>query len=156
MKHHVTRVLPYTPDQLFEMVGDVARYPDFVPWVTYLRATLPRPEGEGVDVLDAEAGVGFSFLTERFSTRVKRDAATRRIEVSLLSGPFRHLENRWSFSAHPAGAQVDFDIDFAFRVRLLDALLKANFNRAVDKLIACFEARARVLYGSTEATSNPS
>ena len=97
-------------------------------------------------MLDADAGVGFSFLTERFSTRVRRDSAARRIEVSLLSGPFRHLDNRWSFSQHPHGAQVDFDIDFAFKVRLLDTLLKANFDRAVGKLIACFEARARSLY----------
>lgn len=145
-KHHVERVLPYTPEQLFELVGDVEHYPDFVPWITSMR-TAPGPEaGEGTSAVDAEAGVGFSFLTERFSTRVRRIAPERRIEVSLLRGPFRRLSNVWRFEPDPAGTRVIFDIDFAFRTRLLDALLVANFDRAVGKLISCFETRAAALY----------
>ena len=144
--HHVERILPYTPDQLFALVGDVRRYPEFVPWVTSLSATEPRPDGEGADRLDAEASVGFSFLTERFSTSVRRDAAARRIDVGLIRGPFRRLENRWRFEPHPRGARVVFDIDFRFRTALLDMVLAANFDRAVDKLIGCFEARAATLY----------
>lgn len=144
--HHVERILPYTPDQLFTLVGDVRRYPDFVPWVTSLSASEPRLEGEGIDVLDAEASVGFSFLSERFATSVRRDAGARRIEVGLLRGPFRRLSNRWRFEPHPRGTRVVFDIDFQFRTRLLDMVLAANFDRAVDRLIACFEARAAALY----------
>ena len=149
--HHVERVLPYTPAQLFALVGDVARYPEFVPWVTSMRAEPPRPDGDGVDVLEAEAGVGFSFLTERFSTSVRRDAGANAIHVALIRGPFRRLSNRWRFEPHPRGARVVFDIDFQFKTRLLDLVLAANFDRAVDKLIACFEARAAALYTPVQA-----
>ena len=147
MHHHVSRVLPYTPDQLFGLVGDVARYPEFVPWITSMRTWNARTLGEGVESVDAEAGVGFSFLKERFATRVHRDAAARQIDVSLLSGPFRRLINRWQFLEDPAGTRIEFDIDFQFKSRLLDGLLKANFHHAVDRLMGCFEDRAKSLYG---------
>jgi coenzyme Q-binding protein COQ10 len=111
-----------------------------------------RALGEGVETVDAEAGVGFSFLKERFSTRVRRDAATRQIHVSLLSGPFRRLANRWQFfDAGEGKARVEFDIDFQFKSRLLETLLSANFAQAVERLMTCFEDRAKVLYGETTA-----
>ena len=112
-----------------------------------------RPEGEGCDRLEAEARVGFSFLTESFATSVNRNAPAGTIEVGLLRGPFKRLTNRWRFEPHPQGTRVVFDIDFAFKTRLLDALLVANFDRAVNKLIACFEARAATLYAPVEATA---
>lgn len=146
--HHVERVLPYTPDQLFALVGDVERYPEFIPWITSLHATPPEPAGEDADRLVADASVGFSFLTERFATSVRRDLATRTIDVGLVRGPFRRLSNRWRFLAEGEGARVVFDIDFAFKTRVLDLILKTNFNRAVNTLIGCFEARAAVLHGS--------
>lgn len=152
-KFHVTRVLPYAPEQVFALVGDVEAYPQFVPWITSMKTGEVRPEGEGVSALDARATVGFSFLKEAFSTRVRRDAPGRVISVSLISGPFRRLENLWTFNPHRAGCEVVFDIDFQFRVRTLDLLLKANFGYAVDKLINCFEARARQLYGDGSAIS---
>lgn len=117
-----------------------------------MRVRNLRAEGEGVSVLDAEAGVGFAFLKERFVTRVRRDRRTLAIAVDLIHGPFRKLANRWRFEPHPAGCRVMFEIDFAFKSRVLDALLAANFNRAVDKLIACFEARAAALYAPIPAT----
>lgn len=144
--HHVERVLPYRPWDLFVLVGDVGRYPEFVPWVTSMSVGEVRPEGEGCDYVEAEASVGFSFLTERFATSVRRDAPAGVIEVGLLRGPFRRLSNRWAFVPVPQGTRVVFDIDFAFKTRLLDALLQANFDRAVGKLIACFEGRAAQLY----------
>jgi coenzyme Q-binding protein COQ10 len=114
-----------------------------------MRTWNARSLPDEVETVDAEAGVGFSFLKERFSTRVRRDAPNRQINVSLLSGPFRKLENRWRFAAAEAGGTtVEFDIDFQFKSRLLDALLKANFAHAVDRLMTCFEDRARSLYGS--------
>ena len=146
-RHHVVRVLPFTPQQLFALVGDVERYPEFVPWVTAMRVRNPRSEGEGVELVDAEAAVGFSFLKERFATRVRRDANALDILVTLLWGPFNRLLNRWRFEPDPEGCKVVFEIDFEFRSKLLDALLAANFHRAVDKLITCFEARAQALYG---------
>jgi coenzyme Q-binding protein COQ10 len=143
----MTRVLPYRPDQLFELVGDIGEYPTFVPWVTSMRVRNARQEGAGVTACEADATVGFSFLKERFTTKVRRDANQRLIEVTLISGPFKHLTNTWRFKDHPRGCEVSFFIDFAFKSRLLDMILNANFNLAVDRLIHCFEARARTLYG---------
>lgn len=147
MRHSLTRILPYAPDQLFQLVGDVERYPQFVPWVTRLRAWNRREAGEGITTLDAEADVGFAIVHERFATRVKLDANQRRIDVELLSGPFKRLTNRWTFKPHERGCELTFEIDFEFKSRLLAGLLAANFNRAVARLVACFEDRARVLYG---------
>ena len=146
MRHSEKRILPYTPRQLFELVGDVERYPDFVPWVLRLRTSNRREGGEGIALVDAEAEVGFSIVHERFSTRVKLDQEALAIDVDLISGPFRRLENRWRFAAHPKGAELSFAIDFEFKSRLLETLLRANFHRAVGRLIGCFEARAAALY----------
>jgi coenzyme Q-binding protein COQ10 len=147
VRHSLTRVLPYAPGQLFALVGDVERYPQFVRWVSALRTWNRRDGGEGTILLDAEAEVHFSVVRERFSTRVRLDEPALAIDVDLLSGPFRRLENRWRFRPHPAGAELTFEIDFDFGSRLLERLLAANFQRAVTKLVACFERRAKVLYG---------
>jgi coenzyme Q-binding protein COQ10 len=154
-RHRVVRHLPYTPEQLFELVGGVDRYPEFVPWITTMRVRNAREAGEGITLVDAEAGVGFSFLKERFATRVRRDRGRLEIRVDLLHGPFKRLENVWSFEAQPTGCKVVFEIDFEFKSRLLEALLAANFNRAVEKLIGCFEARAAHLYPPVEAAGRP-
>lgn len=146
-RHHVSKVLPYTPEQLFQLVGDVQAYPEFVPWIATMRTWNARQVAEGVDALDAEARVGFAFLKERFATRVRRDSNLLQIDVSLISGPFRKLENRWTFHPDPGGGRVDFDIEFVFRSRLLESLLAANFHYAVDRLMHCFEGRAQQLYG---------
>ncbi len=142
----VTRVLSYTPDQLFDLVGDVDRYPDFVPWVTTMRVWNRATPQPGVTTLDAEAGVRFAFLKEKFATRVRRDAAARTIEVNLLYGPFKRLRNTWTFTADPAGARIDFLIEYEFKSRLLDTLLAMNFQHAAERLIGCFEGRAKALY----------
>jgi coenzyme Q-binding protein COQ10 len=146
--------LPYAPDQLFQLVGDVAAYPDFVPWITAMRTWNARRLSDGVDAVDAEAGVGFSFLKEKFATRIRRDSHNRLIDVSLISGPFRKLENRWRFlDAGHGCTRIEFEIDFVFKSRLLEGLLRANFSPAVDKLINCFEARAKALYGEPSPPS---
>ena len=146
-RHVVTRVLPYAPEQLFALVGDVEAYPQFVPWITAMRTWNGRVDGQ-VSTVDAEAQVGFSFLREKFATRVRRDAAALSVDVSLLYGPFKRLSNQWRFSLHESGTTVEFVIDFAFKSRVLDALLAANLDRAVNTLIGCFEARAAAIYGA--------
>ena len=97
MRHSLTRILPYTPQQLFDLVGDVEAYPQFVPWITSMRVWNRHDDGAGISGMDAEAGVGFSFLRETFSTRVKRDEPAGEITVTLIHGPFKHLINRWRF-----------------------------------------------------------
>ena len=154
MHHHaVTKVLPYTPEQLFTLVGDVARYPEFVPWITSMRVWGQRETAPGVTELDSEAGIGFSMLSERFSTHVKRDANARTILVTLIRGPFRSLENRWRFAPDPAGCKVEFQIVYEFKSRILSAVLAANFDRAVMKLMSCFEARAKILYAPVNSSA---
>lgn len=130
---------------MLALVGDVESYPQFVPWITALK-TWNHHALADTQVLDAEAQVGFAFLKEKFATRVTRDPNAGTVSVDLLYGPFRRLQNVWKFSPHPTGTQVDFYIDFEFRSRLLDGLLAANMHRAIDRLVACFEARAAQLY----------
>jgi coenzyme Q-binding protein COQ10 len=150
-RYHIEKILPYTPDQLFALVGNVDAYPEFVPWIQSMRTWNARSEGEGVSLVDAQVGVGFAFLKEKFSTRVRRDAATRQVDVQLLSGPFKHLANRWRFIEDERGTKIEFDIDFEFKSRLLSGMLAANFHHAVDKLMSCFEGRAQALYGGKAA-----
>ena len=145
-RHVVTRVLPYAPEQLFTLVGDVESYPSFVPWITAMRTWNGRVDGP-VSTVDAEAQVGFSFLREKFATRVRRDAEALTVDVSLLYGPFKRLSNQWRFLPHETGTTVEFVIDFAFKSRILDAMLAANLDRAANTLIGCFEDRARVIHG---------
>jgi coenzyme Q-binding protein COQ10 len=147
-RHHLTKVLPYAADDLFRMVGDIERYPDFLPWLTSLRTWNARQLGEGVDTIDAEAAVGFAMVRERFSTRVRRDAGERRIDVGLLSGPFKALRNSWRFTPEGQGTRIDFDIDFAFRSKTLSVLLSNNLEHAVERIVGCFEDRAKALYGA--------
>ena len=139
-------MLPYAPEQLFDLVGDVEAYPEFVPWITGMRTWNGRVDG-AVSTVDAEAQVGFSFLKERFATRVRRDRDALSIDVSLLYGPFKRLANGWRFSAEGGATRVEFVIDFAFKAGFLDAMLAANIDKAANKLIQCFEGRARQIYG---------
>ncbi len=147
MRQSLTRRLPYTPDQLFALVGDVERYPQFLPWVTAMRTWNRRPLSDAVEAFDAEARVRFAIVRETFSTRVNLDKAARAIDTELISGPFRRLENHWTFDDDPVGAKVEFAIDFEFRGRLLETLAAANAGRAINRLMGCFEARAKALYG---------
>jgi coenzyme Q-binding protein COQ10 len=147
LRHALTRRLPYSPRQLFDLVGDVERYPAFVPWITDMRTWGRRDSGDGLTTFDAEAKVRFTLIRERFCTRVKLDAPALAIDADLISGPFRRLQNRWRFAPAAEGAELSFGIDFEFGSRLLEGLLMANFERAVAKLIDCFERRAEALYG---------
>jgi coenzyme Q-binding protein COQ10 len=155
-RHTVTRVLPYAPEQLFDLVGDVEAYPKFVPWITGMRTWNAREDG-AVSTVDAEAQVGFSFLREKFATRVRRDREALSIDVSLLYGPFKRLINGWRFVPEigngDGATRIEFVIDFAFKAALLDAMLAANIDKAANKLIACFEDRARQVYGVKPAPS---
>ncbi len=151
MRHSLIRHLPYTPQQLFALVGDVELYPAFVPWISDMRVWGRRECTPGVTTFDAEAKVRFSIIKERFSTRVRLDEPALAIDADLIRGPFRRLENRWRFVAEDGGAELSFGIDFEFGSRFLESLLTANFERAVAKVVGCFERRARTLYGASAA-----
>ncbi|HEX4741435.1 MAG TPA: type II toxin-antitoxin system RatA family toxin [Caulobacteraceae bacterium] len=150
MRHTLTRRMHYTPRQLFDLVGDVERYPAFVPWVTDMRTWGRRESEPGVMVFDAEAKVRFAIIREHFSTHVRLDEPNLTIDANLISGPFRRLENHWRFIPIEGGTELSFGIDFEFGSRFLEGLLTANFERAVARLVGCFERRAQALYGGAK------
>ena len=140
--HTERRVLPYSAEQLFDLVAAVDRYPEFLPWCRETRIT--RREG---DVFHADMIIGFKAVRQRFSSRVET-ARPHGIDVAPTRGPFRRLANRWRFTDLPGGGcQVDFHVDFEFRSRLLRGLIGALFHEAARRMVAAFEGRARTLYG---------
>jgi coenzyme Q-binding protein COQ10 len=143
-KHSETRHLPYTPEQMFALVGDVARYHEFLPWVVAVRV---REDSE-TEML-ADLLVGFMALREKFTSRVSKTRPGH-IHVDYVDGPLAHLHNDWVFRADGQGGTfVDFQVDFAFRSRVFEALAGRMFDSALRKMIGAFEERAAVLYGST-------
>ena len=141
-KHSEQRVLPYTPEQLFDLVVDVQRYPEFLPWC--LAARIRRREE---DLLIADLVIGFKMVRERFTSRVEYDADDLTIDTTYADGPFKKMESRWRFLPHQRGTLVDFHVDFEFKSRILQTLITALFSEAVKKMVAAFEERARQLYG---------
>ena len=139
--HAEKRVLPYTQAQLFDMVADVERYPDFLPWC--LASRITKREGA---VITADLIIGFRMVRERFTSRVTLDRPNR-IDVEYTHGPLSHLNNHWVFHPHEDGCLIDFYVDFEFRSRVLQKLIGALFNEAVKRMVAAFEARAGDLYG---------
>lgn len=139
-----TRTLPYAAEALCRIVGDVRRYPQFIPWIRSLRVLRETPlEGGGWDGV-AEAVVGWKAITERFATKVRSDPAAGKVEVDLVSGPFRSLKNCWRFEDRGDGSTlVAFYIRYEFRNPLLQALVRANQHRAADKIMQAFESEAR-------------
>lgn len=143
--HAEKRVLPYTPEQMFELVARVERYPEFLPWCVAARI---RSRDENVIVADLV--IGFKMVRERFTSRVTLERP-RRIHVSYLEGPLKHLNNHWVFNPHPQGCEIDFFVDFEFHSKMLQALIGALFHEALRRLVVAFEARARQLYGTPAA-----
>ena len=143
--HAEERVLPYTPEQLFALVADIERYPEFLPWCVGARIKERQP-----DLIVADLIIGFRMFRERFTSRVSLDP-TRRIDVAYAEGPFRYLNNHWIFTAVPGGCQIAFFVDFEFKSRLLQRLIEILFSEAVRRMVGAFENRARDLYSTTTA-----
>ncbi len=141
-RHAETRVLPYTPEQLFALVADVERYPEFLPWCVAARI---REREAGLIVADLV--IGYRMFRERFTSRVSLDPP-QRIDVAYADGPFRYLSNRWNFAAEAGGCRVEFFVDFEFTSRLLQKVIQVFFTEAVHRMVSAFERRARTLYGA--------
>jgi coenzyme Q-binding protein COQ10 len=144
---HTVKSVPYTPVQMFDLVADVEKYPEFVPLCESLRVRRRSQSGEGVEILVADMSVGYKSIRETFTTRVTLDRARLRIDVEYIDGPFRFLENRWKFLKQGEGCDVDFHIAYEFRNFALGMLMGAMFDRAFRKFTSAFEARARQVYG---------
>jgi len=147
-RHRETRLLPYTPEQLFDLVADVGRYQEFLPWVA---ATRVRSNNETEMVADLV--VGFSALKETFTSRVHKERP-RDIDIDYIDGPLKYLHNRWTFTPAPEGTAVDFCVDFAFKNRIFEALAGKMFDTALRRMIGAFEARAAALYASSGSSSS--
>ncbi|MCC7250888.1 type II toxin-antitoxin system RatA family toxin [Hyphomicrobium sp.] len=141
------RHVPFTPREMFDVVADVERYPEFLPLCEGLVVT-ERKTGERGTELTATMTVGYKSITERFTTHVTLDPEAGRIKVRHLDGPFSHLENDWRFVPSGTGCEVHFAIDYAFRSAMLSLIVGAAFDKAVRSYTEAFEARARTLYGS--------
>lgn len=141
-RHSEIKHLPYTPEQLFDLVADVKRYDEFLPWVTAVRVRSSSEEETVADLI-----VGFNAFKERFTSRVGKQRPGR-IVVDYIEGPLKFLHNEWRFEpASGGGTDIHFSVDFAFKSRLFEALAGAMFDRALRKMIGAFESRAIALYG---------
>jgi coenzyme Q-binding protein COQ10 len=144
-----TRVLPYSPQQLFALVVDIEKYPEFLPWCRAARVVSREADGSFL----GELIISFNHLTERYTSRVTGVPPEANkagiIEVALVSGPFSHLSNHWRFVPHTNGTELHFAVDFAFKSKLLNSLMGGVFTRASEKMVAAFTTRAEALYGKS-------
>lgn len=143
--HAEQRVLPYTPDELFALVADIERYPEFLPWCIAARIRERQPR-----LIVADLVIGFRMFRERFTSRVALDPP-RQIEVTYAEGPFRYLTNHWSFTPVTGGCRIDFFVDFQFKSRLMQKVIEMLFGEAVRRMVGAFEKRAAALYGAASA-----
>ncbi|TAJ89664.1 MAG: type II toxin-antitoxin system RatA family toxin [Reyranella sp.] len=149
-RHAERRVVGYPPHQLYELVADVARYPEFLPWCHAAR--IRRQESPTIEI--AELAIGFGPFHEKFVSRVVRtpdDPGGPRIETTGIEGPFRLLKSRWVFQPHAEGTLIDFELEFDFRSLILQKTVQLLFAEAVRRMVSAFEARARKLYGNASA-----
>ena len=144
-----TRRVPFTPEQMFDVVADVEAYPQFLPLCESL-TVRSREDKDGGTVLVATMGVGYKAVHESFTTRVTLRPAERRIVVEYLDGPFRHLENLWRFEPTADGSDVQFFIAYEFRSAPLQLLMGTLFDKAFRKFAEAFEERARSLYAAPQ------
>jgi coenzyme Q-binding protein COQ10 len=156
-EYRTTRHVPHSAGRMFDLVADVERYPEFVPFCERLEVRR-RPEREGREVLVAEMTVGYKLLREKFTSRVTLDRDAMRITADYLDGPFRSMENDWRFRERAeGGCEITFCIAYEFRNRALSLLMGAMFDRAFRAFAHAFERRADAIYGTgpapTESTA---
>lgn len=147
--HAEKRIMPHGADQMFDLIADVGRYPEFLPWcaAARVRSRKPLEDGSG-EVIEADLVISFKLFRERFGSRVTLRPGAREIDVDYLDGPFRYLRNHWKFE--PRGenrCEVDFFVDFEFRSAILQRVIGLVFNEAMQRIVRAFERRAEELYG---------
>ena len=141
--HSESRILPYSAEQLFELVMDIEKYPEFLPWCLGARINSRSKNGIEADVI-----IGYKVFREKFSSRVHYIRG-KEIEVEYLKGPMRHLHNKWVFKDLKANqSQVDFYVDFSLRTKLLENLVDQFFHKALVRMVNAFELRSIELYGA--------
>jgi coenzyme Q-binding protein COQ10 len=152
MPHHTEQQFsPYSPQQLFDLVADIEKYPQFLPWCRAARI-IERKDGEFL----GELVISFAHLTESYTSRVKltppEDSKPGIIDVVMVKGPFEYLANHWKFTPTEGGTNIDFSLDFKFRSRILEKLIGSLFGKATAKMVSAFKERATALYGKVDNT----
>ena len=148
--HRETRVLPYTTEQMYDLVADIRRYPEFLPWVIAMRVRSETREEALADMI-----VGFKGIRETFTSRVRK-TPNEEICVEYIEGPLKYLRNDWRFVPNLAGCAVDFSVEFAFKNKMFEMLAGQVFGSALRKMIGAFERRANALYGDQSDNSSSS
>lgn len=148
--HSETRTLPYTAQQMYDLVADVASYPEFLPWTAAARIRSVTQDG-AAEVMLADLVVSFKVFRERFGSRVTLYPADMRIDTEYLDGPFKYMESKWQFRDTDDGVEVSFAVDFEFRNRLLQGAASMFFYEAMQRIVRAFERRAEALYGPQPA-----
>ena len=140
-KHSEIRYVSYSPEIMFELVADVEKYPEFLPWCIASRVI----EKENSKII-ADLMIGFQIFREKFRSNVNLDKKNMKIEVSYEEGPFKFLRNQWEFNKFKDGCEINFFLDFEFNNIVLQTLMERLFSEAVKKMVAAFEKRATHLY----------
>ncbi|SEM87037.1 coenzyme Q-binding protein COQ10 [Palleronia salina] len=144
--HHETRKLPYTAQQMYDLVADVESYPKFLPWTAAARIRSRKPI-EGGEVMEADLVISFKVFRERFGSRVTLRPDDMKIHTEYVEGPFKHMNSTWTFRDLDQGCEVTFDVDFEFKSRILGSAANMFFNDAMQRIVRAFERRAAELYG---------
>lgn len=146
--HSETRPLPYSAQQMYDLVADVASYPKFLPWCAAARIRSRVPDG-AAEVMEADLVISFKVFRERFGSRVVLRADTHEIDTEYLDGPFRYMKSTWAFKdREEGGCDVTFFVDFEFKNAVLQGIIGVVFNEAMQRIVRAFERRAAELYGS--------
>ena len=143
--HSETRFLPYTPQQMYNLVADVSSYPKFLPWCAAARIRSQSPDGDST-VMEADLVISFKVFRERFGSRVILWPNDHRIETEYLDGPFRYMKSSWAFKEVDGGCDVSFFVDFEFKNAILQGIIGVVFNEAMQRIVRAFERRAQELY----------
>lgn len=149
--HTETKRLPYSAQQMYDLVADVARYPEFLPWTAAARIRDTTDHG-GHQVILADLVISFKVFRERFGSRVTLWPDAKKIDTEYLDGPFSKMVSNWAFEdVEGGGSDVHFHVDFAFRNKILQSTATIFFNEAMTRVVRAFEGRADVLYGGSGA-----
>lgn len=145
--HAEKKILPHSADQMYNLIGDIVSYPDFLPWCAGARIRK-HIKHDDHEVIDADLIISFKVFREKFGSRVTLHPDKREIVVEYLDGPFRYLNNHWRFTDLDEGrCEVDFFVDFEFKSRTLQAIIGLVFNEAMQRIVSAFERRAKDIYG---------
>ncbi|MFV1600173.1 MULTISPECIES: type II toxin-antitoxin system RatA family toxin [unclassified Phaeobacter] len=145
--HSETRPMPYTAQQMYDLVADVGDYPKFLPWCAAARIRSRVPQG-AAEVMEADLVISFKVFRERFGSRVTLYADDKKIDTEYLDGPFRYMKSNWAFADRAdGGCDVSFFVDFEFKNAVLQGIIGVVFNEAMQRIVRAFERRAAELYG---------